>query len=69
MGAFQIFEDADTLKAELAFMGIPASIQTATVDGKTWFRVRSGPFSSEEAAKKAKDELEEADMPSKIVLG
>ncbi len=36
--------DADKLKAELALRGWPVSIQTVSIDNKTYYRVRVGPF-------------------------
>jgi cell division protein FtsN len=45
-GAFQNFTDADRMKAQLALMGVEASIQSVELSGgETWHRVRVGPFS------------------------
>ena len=44
-GSFSQYEQADTLKANLALLGIEASIQAVTINDKQWFRVRVGPFS------------------------
>ncbi len=45
-GAFHKYEEADRMKASLALLGVEASIQTVTIDGKeTWHRVRIGPYS------------------------
>ncbi|HKK14278.1 MAG TPA: SPOR domain-containing protein, partial [Gammaproteobacteria bacterium] len=44
-GSFQEIKKADELKARLALIGLEASIQTVTIDGrKTWNRVRLGPY-------------------------
>ncbi len=67
VAAFPEFDEADALKAELAFLGLPASIQTATVNDKKWYRVRSGPFKTEADAKKAQQQFTDADVASKIV--
>lgn len=54
VGSFRSLEDADRLKAKLAFLGLEGSIQTISIDGKeTWHRVRVGPYT-------ARAELEEA---------
>lgn len=45
VGSFQSYSDADRLKANLALLGVEASIQQVTVDnGQTWNRVRIGPI-------------------------
>jgi len=44
VGSFQSAEDADSRKAELAFLGLEASVKTAEVDDETWHRVQLGPF-------------------------
>lgn len=45
-GSFRHFNEADKLKAKLAFMGIESRIEKATVGGVTWNRIKMGPFSS-----------------------
>lgn len=67
VAAFPEFDEADALKAELAFLGLPATIQTATVNDKKWYRVRSGPFKTEADAKKAQQQFANSDVTSKIV--
>ena len=45
VGSFRNPEDADRLKAKLAFLGLEGSIQTISIDGReTWHRVRVGPY-------------------------
>lgn len=47
---------ADEAKAKLALSGFSAQVQPVTINGKTWHRVRLGPYSSAsdlEAAKKS----------------
>jgi len=36
--------DADKLKARLALLGFEPSIQSVTINGEDWFRVRIGPY-------------------------
>ncbi len=50
-GSFLKYEQADTLKAQIAFTGLTAEIkQTEEKDGKTWFRVVLGPYKTKRAA-------------------
>ena len=51
-GSFQNVNDAEKLKAKLAFSGFEASVQTANIPGKgEWHRVRLGPYNGSEAGK------------------
>ncbi len=43
-GSFRNSTDAEQMKAQLALLGSMASVQVVTVNGKTWHRVRIGPF-------------------------
>jgi len=52
-GSFRNSTDAEQMKAQLAMLGSIATVQKVTVNGKTWHRVRIGPF---EGARKA-DEM------------
>lgn len=48
-GAFANADDAEKLKAKLAFLGVQASIQVATLADKgVWHRVRLGPYKNAE---------------------
>ncbi|MFV2004515.1 MAG: SPOR domain-containing protein [Gammaproteobacteria bacterium] len=44
VGSFQNLDDAEKLKANLAFLGLSASIQHVTVNKQAWHRVRTGPY-------------------------
>ncbi len=44
VGSFRNAADAEQMKAQLALLGSVASVQTVTVNGQTWHRVRIGPF-------------------------
>ncbi|HET7561324.1 MAG TPA: SPOR domain-containing protein [Rhodanobacteraceae bacterium] len=46
VGAFPNASDADAMKAKLALQGFTAQVQTVTLDGQVWNRVRLGPFAS-----------------------
>lgn len=43
-GSFPDMKSADEVKAKLALLGFSAQVQTVTVDGRTWNRVRMGPY-------------------------
>jgi len=44
VGSFRNAADAEQMKARLAMLGSVATVQTVTVNGQTWHRVRIGPF-------------------------
>lgn len=46
VGAYPDSGAADAKKAELALQGFTAHVQTINLDGKTWVRVRLGPFAT-----------------------
>jgi cell division protein FtsN len=46
VGAFPNAGDADAMKARLALQGFTAHVQSVTLDGQVWNRVRLGPFAS-----------------------
>jgi cell division protein FtsN len=51
-GSFQNKDDAEKLKAKLAFSGLEANIHSADIPNKgTWYRVRLGPYGEHEAGK------------------
>lgn len=59
-GSFAKADEADRLKAKLAFMGMEAAVQSADVPGKgTYYRVRLGPYRSTEEMNKANATLKE----------
>lgn len=57
VGSFQSAEEADSLKARLAFLGLEAKIKSAVVNDATWHRVELGPFASETRLSRAKNLL------------
>jgi cell division protein FtsN len=57
VGSFQSAGEADSLKAQLAFLGLEASIKSALVKDATWHRVQIGPFASETGLSRAKNLL------------
>ncbi len=62
VGSFQSADDADSLKAQLAFLGLEARIKSAVVNDETWHRVQLGPFASQSKLSRAKNLLIENDI-------
>lgn len=58
VASFPTASQAGALKAKLAFKGFRARIQPVTINGKTWSRVRLGPYASASALEAAKQKLE-----------
>jgi len=48
VGSFQNLNDAEKLKANLAFFGLSANIQHVTVNKQAWHRVRTGPYKNKQ---------------------
>ncbi|GAB4173511.1 MAG: hypothetical protein Kow0020_08770 [Wenzhouxiangellaceae bacterium] len=67
VGSFRRAEDAESLKARLALIGMTARVQTVTVDGETWHRVRLGPFDTARAADSARRRLRENGFDSLVL--
>ena len=57
VGSFHSASEADSLKAQLALLGLQASVKSALVNDDTWHRVQLGPFSSETNLSRAKNLL------------
>lgn len=57
VGSFQTLGDADSLKAELAFLGLEAKIESAQVNSETWHRVKIGPYSENSEFSRTKNLL------------
>lgn len=57
VGSFKNAADAEQMKARLAMMGSSATIQTVTVNGQTWHRVRIGPFKGARKADEMRRQL------------
>lgn len=50
-GSFQRMQDADRRKAQLALLGLQATINTAQIKGHTYYRVEMGPFTDAQNSK------------------
>lgn len=64
-GSFSNAGDAEKLKARLAFLGVEASIQTATIPDKgVWYRVRLGPYKNTDEMDRARSFLKQNGVDS-----
>lgn len=61
VGSFQSMAEADSLKAQLAFLGLQANIESAEVNDETWHRVQLGPYAANSKFSQAKNLLIEND--------
>lgn len=57
VGSFQNVNDADGLKAQLAFLGLEAKIKSAQVNNGTWYRVLLGPYGDNSELSRTKNQL------------
>ena len=65
VGSFTKVEDAEKLKAKLALIGAEAFVQTASVEDKgVFYRVRLGPYKSEEEMNRTRNFLTQNDIDS-----
>lgn len=63
IGSFRNAADAETRKAQLALIGLEASIQTVVInDADTWHRVRLGPFVKMAELKPVRSQLKRHDI-------
>ena len=62
-GSFRNQQDAERLRAEIAFQGLRAHVQTVEQDnGNVWYRVNAGPFKSRSKMNSAVDKLVSIDI-------
>lgn len=62
-GSFRSQKDAERLRAEIAFQGLRAHVQTVEQDnGGVWYRVNAGPFKSRSNMSSAVDKLVSIDI-------
>jgi len=58
-GSFRNYDDANTLKASLALLGVVSSIQSVNIKNESWHRVRIGPFNNTENLHEAQSTLKQ----------
>ena len=66
-GSFRRFDDADSVKAQLALLGIEADVQQIESRGEQWYRVRVGPFKSKRKLNKIRNHIQAADIDTMVV--
>lgn len=62
VGSFQSASEADSLKAQLAFLGLEADVKAAVVNDDTWYRVMLGPFGANSELSRTINRLIENDI-------
>ena len=66
-GAFKGQEDAESMKARLALIGVEARIVTAEVNGVTFYRVRVGPYGQLEDMNRVRSRLADNGVEASMV--
>jgi cell division protein FtsN len=61
-GSFQQFNEADTLKARLALIGVEANIQSVEVNKTKWHRVQIGPSKDRKALENLRKRLKSSQV-------
>ena len=64
VGSFQNKDDAEKLKANLAFLGMQADIQKVVVNRQSWHRVRTGPYHDKKQLYQSQKLLKKNDIPA-----
>jgi cell division protein FtsN len=67
VGSFRSAAEADQMKARLALLGSVASVQTVTVNGETWHRVRIGPFNGAREADEKRRMLSDSQIDTLVM--
>jgi cell division protein FtsN len=62
VGSFQSVTEADSLKAQLALLGLEAKIEAAEVNNETWHRVILGPYGDNSELSRVKNQLIESSI-------
>ncbi|QEL63642.1 cell division protein [Oryzomicrobium terrae] len=65
-GSFQRPGDADNQKANLAMLGMEATVQQVMVGDKVWYRVRLGPYGKMDEVNRARSELAKAGIEASL---
>lgn len=67
VGSFRNFVEAESMKAQLAFLGIEADIEAISSRGETWQRVRVGPFTEKRELNRIRNRLHANDYNTMLV--
>jgi cell division protein FtsN len=68
VGSFQKHGEADSLKAQLALLGVESNIQTVNVDKSTWHRVRVGPYRDRQRLNQIRVKLRKNNIDSMLMM-
>ncbi|MFA5520846.1 MAG: SPOR domain-containing protein [Castellaniella sp.] len=66
-GAFRSAQDAESVRARILVLGLPARLEQAQLDGATINRVRVGPFAGIDDMNRARSRLGEQNIESTVV--
>ncbi|WP_027081164.1 SPOR domain-containing protein [Luteimonas mephitis] len=66
-GAFGASGDAEAVKARIALLGLNARVESASIDGKTIYRVRMGPYGTATELAAAKGKLANGGLPAMAI--
>lgn len=69
VGSFRSAADADSLKAQLALLGMTANVQEVTVNDATYHRVRLGPFPSARETDETRRRLQDNGYEAMVLSG
>tara|TARA_R110002095_G_scaffold73785_4_gene62839 strand:- start:2127 stop:2705 length:579 start_codon:yes stop_codon:yes gene_type:complete len=64
VGSFRNPKQADTLKAQIAMLGVESSVQKVDQSGSVWYRVKSGPYTSFRMVDKIQNRLHQNNIDS-----
>lgn len=68
VGSFQKHGEADSLKAQLALLGVESNIQTVNVDNSTWHRVRVGPYRDRQRLNQIRAKLSKNNIDGMLMM-
>jgi cell division protein FtsN len=66
-GAFAASGDAEAVKARIALLGLNARVESASINGKTVYRVRMGPYGTATELAAAKGKLASGGLPAMAI--
>jgi len=67
VGSFRAYGEADSLKAQMALLGIEADIDPVSSKGEQWLRVRVGPFTDKRELNKVRNRLHKNNINTMLV--
>ncbi len=67
VGSFRSYGEADSLKAQMAMLGIEADIDPVSSKGEQWLRVRVGPFTDKRKLNKTRNRLHKNNINTMLV--